>query len=384
MVNLTMPSSFLIDQRSASFIPAPNDVRVWASGRRVFISSLIADMPSERAAVRAAIEEVGAVPVMFEDLGAQDVSAEQAYLAGVRSSDIYVGLWGPRYGVRMADGYSATHAEFLEAERQGLRLCLFVCGEASGEMDGAQRDLIQGARNLYTTSPWTTPEDLQARMVRRLTELAADDLAPWVRIGRIFVRAHEITNDGQTITVAAEVRSAQVHAELVRLRDMHATDLPFVSPGEARSVRLEGLSTRTVSTAAHEERVVLRGRDRTPFAMRMSVNGVDADEMTRRALSDGLFGTTTLGQSVWGVQSVDPLAQLREMSLDDVVLRPVARLLLTEHLLSTGATTTVNAFALGPAHNGVRRLRLTWTPRSAYAYEPDPEPLTLDGKIRNL
>jgi len=72
------------------------------------VSSLITDMPEERAAAREAIEGVGATPVMFEDLGAQNVSAAEAYLSGVRSSDVYVGMWGPRNGVRMPDGYSAT------------------------------------------------------------------------------------------------------------------------------------------------------------------------------------------------------------------------------------------------------------------------------------
>src|SRR5664280_3291769 len=124
-------TTLLVDQRSASLAASEVDVRVWASGRRVFVSSLITDMPGERSAVRAAIEAVGATPVMFEDLGAQDVSAEHAYLSGVRSSEVYVGMWGPRYGVRMLDGYSATHAEFVEAERNGLRLCLFVHGETS-------------------------------------------------------------------------------------------------------------------------------------------------------------------------------------------------------------------------------------------------------------
>src|SRR5689334_4693813 len=108
-------ASLLIDQRSVSLAASEPDVRAWAVGRRVFVSSLITDMPEERAAVRSAIESIGATPVMFEDLGAQDISSDQAYLSGVRSSEVYVGMWGERYGVRMSDGYSATHAEFLEA-----------------------------------------------------------------------------------------------------------------------------------------------------------------------------------------------------------------------------------------------------------------------------
>src|SRR3954454_19852970 len=110
-------------------------------------------------------------------------------------------MWGTRYGGRRSDGYFATHAEYLEAERNGLRLCLFVHGEASGDMDGAQRDLIQGARNLYTTSSWSGPTDLGQRVRRRLEELAAEELAPWVRVGRAVFRATEIINDGRTISI---------------------------------------------------------------------------------------------------------------------------------------------------------------------------------------
>jgi hypothetical protein len=376
--------SLLIDQRSASLAASDHDVRAWASGRRVFVSSLITDMPEERSAARAAIEAVGAAPVMFEDLGAQDVSADQAYLSGVRSSEIYVGMWGSRYGVRMPDGYSATHAEFLEAERNGLRLCLFVHGEASGEMDGPQRDLIQGARNLYTTSPWSDPADLEQRMRRRLGDLAAEELAPWVRIGRALFRAREIASDGRTISITAAVHSNTVHAELVRQRDQRAHDLPFASPHDARMVQVAELSTRTVSTIGYEEHIVLTAQEGRSSNMRMSLNGVPAEEVTRRALSDGLFGTSTGEQARWLGGPIDPLEPLRGMTLDDSVLRPVARLLFAERLLNDEAASTIDSFALGPSHQGKRRLRATWTPPRVYVNTPDPAPLSIDGTVSGL
>ena len=43
-------TTLLVDQRSASLAASEVDVRVWASGRRVFVSSLITDMPGERSA----------------------------------------------------------------------------------------------------------------------------------------------------------------------------------------------------------------------------------------------------------------------------------------------------------------------------------------------
>ncbi|MBB1022901.1 MULTISPECIES: DUF4062 domain-containing protein [unclassified Dietzia] len=360
-------------------------MRAWASKRRVFVSSLITDMPDERAAARAAIVPVGATAVMFEDLGAQDISAEQAYLSGVRSSEVYVGIWGSRYGVRMSDGYSATHAEYLEAERDGLRLCLFVHGETGGEMDGAQRDLIQGARNLYTTSPWSDPEDLCRRARRRLEELAAEELAPWVRVGRNLFRAREITNDGKTISLTAAVRSDAVHSELARLRDNRTGGVPFASSHTALPVQIVELSTRTVSTIGHEERLTLAAQDQRSSNMRVSINGISADEVGQRALSDGLFGTSLLGhQKGWMARPIDPLAPLRGLGLDDSVLRPVARPLFAERLITEQAASRIDSFALGPSHQGVRRLRATWTPPHVYVNEPDPGPVSIDGTVTGL
>lgn len=378
-------ASLLIDQRSASFNAPDHDVRPWASGRRVFVSSLITDMPQERAAARAAIEAVGAAPVVFEELGPQDVSAERAYLAGVRSSEVYVGMWGPRYGVRMPDGYSATHAEFLEAERNGLRLCLFVHGEPSSDMDGPQRDLIQGARNLYTTSPWSDPTDLGRRIRQRLEQLAAEELAPWVRVGRAVFRAREINNDGRRIRITADLRSDAVHAELVRLRDQRASAVPWASPNDARAVQVAELSTRTTSTVGYQEHLVLSGQERRTSNTRMALNGMSADEVTRRALSDGLFNTSLLDeQARWMARPIDPFAPLRELALDDSVLRPVARLLFAERLLTDEVASRIDTFALGPSHQGTRRLRATWTPPRVYANERDPMPLSIDGPVHGL
>lgn len=374
----------LIDQRSASLNPDATEIRAWAQGRRAFVSSLITDMPAERRATRQAITDFGATPVMFEDdLGGQDIPADRAYLSGVATSDIYIGLWGPRYGVRMGDGYSATHAEFIAAEQHGLRLCLFVNGQTSTDMDGPQRDLIAGARNLYTTASWTDPTDLAGGITRRLTELAAEDLTPWVRIGRVVLRAASVSADGSTYTVIADVRDPAVNAELLRLRDGNRELLPFASPTEAKAVRVESVNSRTLSNTRHEHTLVLRVGDDRTTSLRVSSNGVTADELARQAISDGLFGTSLLDRDSW-IKPEDPLSSLRGRRLDDAVVRPVSRLLLTEHLLRSENASTINEFALGPSHQGNRRLRLTWTPPAQYTNFPDPEPLTIDGTISDL
>lgn len=379
-----MTAPLIIDQVSASLQPPQADLSAWASGRRVFVSSLISDMVEERAAVRAAINDFGAMPVMFEDdLGGQDVPAEQAYLAGVRSSEIYVGLWGNRYGVRMPDGYSATEAEFHEAEKQGLRLCLFVHGEDSSEMDGPQRDLIASARNSYTTSPWTDVTDLAERVRRRLREIAAQELAPWVKVGRSLFRARQIDNDGHTITVIADVRSNQVQAELRRLNENRAGDLPFAAPHIATRVQVTGMTSTTVSAATHSIRLTLTVQENRGAGMRFSMNGMSADDLARQSLEAGLFGAP-MPDTHFLSGPADPLEPIRGRGFEDMIVRPVAQLLITEHLLTNTDADTVDAFALSPARQGRRRLRVTWTPRNPYANRPDPEPIAIDGYVTGI
>lgn len=381
---MTDAQPLLIDLRSAALPLSNEQLLDWGAGRQVFVSSLITDLPAERAAVRAAIESIGARPVMFEDLGGQDISADEAYLAGVHRSDVYVGVFAERYGVRLPSGYSATEAEFREAEADGARIAIFTRGFDGSEMDGAQRDLIAGARNLYTTSAFTTPADLHSRVAQRLREIATEDLTPWVRIGRVVVRARELTTDGSTVTVTAEVRTNAVHAELVQYRDRLPGGLPFASPAEAKSVQLTALSSSTQSTQTHVERITLREQAQQGNPMRMAINNISADEYARRALSDVLFGTNELEGLSFGAASTDPLAPIRGRGIDDAVLRPVVRLLLGEYLFENGHARTIDSFHLGPARHGERHLKLQWTPPNPYSNAPGPVPVVLEGDLQGL
>jgi hypothetical protein len=99
--------------------PAPpvrdEELQAWAADQSVFVSSVMAGMRTEREAAVAAIDAVGATPVWFEGFGGMDDDPEDAYLARVAASDIYLGILGTRYGKPLKTGYSATHAEYNES-----------------------------------------------------------------------------------------------------------------------------------------------------------------------------------------------------------------------------------------------------------------------------
>lgn len=64
---------------------------------RVFVSSTLKELATERRAVRAAIERLAMAPVMFE-LGARPHPPRSLYRAYLEQSDIFVGIYGEQYG----------------------------------------------------------------------------------------------------------------------------------------------------------------------------------------------------------------------------------------------------------------------------------------------
>lgn len=125
--------------------------RTGAHGRpapmRVFVSSVIQGFEAERGAVRQAVQALSdAHPVhatMAEDLPAGPDSPRSATLQAVEESDIYVGVFGARYGYLDPDsGLSATEAEYRRAREIDLPILAFI-QSVEGERESAQAALVQ-------------------------------------------------------------------------------------------------------------------------------------------------------------------------------------------------------------------------------------------------
>lgn len=382
------PLPFAFDRQAAAVVPDMADIRAWGGAQHVFVSSLITDLQAERAAVRLAIQSVGAIPVMFEsDLGAQDVPAERAYLDGVRQSGIYVGIFGPRYGVRLASGRSATHHELVEAERLGLRLCVFTSGFGDPGMDREQRDVVDGLRNLYTTSGYSSPDDLHDRLVQRLTDIAAEEILPWVRLGQLFVRARAITTSGETVAITSTIYDRSILAELKQMEDRRQV-VPFASHLDAFDAQVQQVASSVTSAATTEVTVTLSRRQGQGSSSmpRMTMNGVSPDELVTRGLSDGMFGTTLLPQDrmMSLTRPVNPFEPLFGLGLPERSIRPLAQLLLTEFLIRNQHASAVEPVVLGPDHQGSRQLKLTWLPPRPYVNSPASTPIAIAGPLRGL
>ena len=183
----------------------------------VFISSVMTELATERRLLASMIAELGATPVLFEDFGGRDQGAQEAYLAGVARSDIYVGVIGDRYGAITPTGRSATHQEYREAVRLDKRISVWVRDHGANRQ-GDARDFVDEVRVFHTTGSFTDPEDLVRRVRARLVEIAAEDLAPWVKLGAVVFRAERITDRGSQVRVEATVRDPAVAEALTGFR----------------------------------------------------------------------------------------------------------------------------------------------------------------------
>ena len=83
---------------------------------RVFISSTMQELATERLAVRAAIEQLRCTPVLFE-LGARPHAPRELYLAYLQQSHVFVGIYWQQYGwVAPGQDLSGLEDEYVAAK----------------------------------------------------------------------------------------------------------------------------------------------------------------------------------------------------------------------------------------------------------------------------
>jgi hypothetical protein len=361
----------------------------WAATRTVFLSSEMRELGELRRTVARALRDAGFSVVVFEDLGGRDEDAEHAYLDGVARSDIYVGVVADRYGTMLATGRSPTHEEYLEARRRGKRISVWLQRDAGGRQGNAA-DFAQEVQAFHTTGQFTDAEDLSGRLLQRLAEIAADDEAPWVKIGDVLMRASRIRDEGAAIVVITEVRDpAIVHAlEGMRPDEFHRGDpVPIVTARRAGEGRVTAVVTETQAAAVHAVELTadVVWADGRPDSMEASFSGFSPDDQTEIGLRAGLLGEPLPAQLDRSFGSMidthDPLAELDRLGLPPSTEESIARLLVVERLLGRRRASRLTQFALGPDHLGERRVEIEYIEPQRYTNE-SPQTRRIEGTRR--
>ena len=370
----TEEEPLIIDRGAAAEIPAADSVREWAHGRRAFISSVMSELPRERQAAADAVRVLGGTPVMFEHFGGRDADPEGAYLAELETSEIYIGILGQRYGKPLPTRFSATHTEYLHAEKRGLRMAVW-CLKAD-DREGHEESFLNEVRIFHVVPQFLTPKDLGGQIEERLRTIAAEDLAPWCKLGNIVFRATEVSDDGSDLRVVARVRSDDVAHALEGMRRGGINlggEARFTWSGRSRMVRVTTVQTTSTSARSKTVRLQLETReDSRDHSWEISTSGYSADDLTEAGFRTVLFGTPhpLAGQHLGLIgQTADPFAALRAARVSDEITRPLAELMFVDALVGNGRAARVTEFRLGAAVRGVRRLVAGWQTVRRYSNE---------------
>jgi len=142
---------------------------------RIFISSAQKELATERAALRdylrgdALLRRFFEV-FLFEDLPATDRRADAVYLAEVKKSDIYLGIFGNDYGPENPQGLSPTEREFDRATALAKPRLIFVRGADDTARHPKMRALIHRAGDQLIRRRFTDATDLKAAVYAALVE----------------------------------------------------------------------------------------------------------------------------------------------------------------------------------------------------------------------
>lgn len=152
------------------------------------------------------------------------------------------------------------------------------------EREGPQQAFLDEAREFHVAPAFGFPADLQRQVGERLRGIAAEDLAPWTKLGCILFRASEVTHDGNRIAVTARVQSDAVAHALETLgpgefggQEVHR----FTWSGRCRDVRVA--KVRTTTTTARSKLMHLRMEvveRQGDHMLGVSFNGLTPDDLT--------------------------------------------------------------------------------------------------------
>ncbi len=352
------------------------------SDQTVFVSSVMAGMTAERQAARGAVEDLDGRVSMFERLGGRDDDAETAYVAGVRSSDIYVGILGDRYGTPdRATGYSATHAEYNAAVEAGLRISVWATTE---EMDGRQRDFLNEVRTFHTTGRYSSPDELSEGLQRRLRELASAAMSPWCKVGHVVFRARRHSDDGARITVEASVRDDDIVAELERLRpgDWHGRQSSRITcGGRSHAVDIDAVAVEATAGRSRLVRIeATKSQEQRDLLLDASYADRSPEDLTELALRVALFGEPNpLGHMAFMAQIANPLPDIDQIGLDEDSFTGAAEVLLADALVGSGRAERIAALQVGPIRSG-RPLQLEWVAPRRFS-NVEPERRRIEGRL---
>jgi hypothetical protein len=312
--------NLLIDNAATAFPLEASRYQQWLTNHPVFISSTMDDQLNPfREAAKGYLTSHGGRPIMWETVTPRDLKPDQAYLAGVEASSIFVLLVGERYGVADVSGYSPTHQEVNRAEQLAKPRLLF---KLPGQRDGRLNDWLQSMYAFLSGGAPVTPEQFVEMLDARLRDLAAEDQRHWIKLGRFIfpgrVRPKSHAQTGHTFHVTARVNSHQIRQQLHPLASS-GQFMRLTWPNESHTVSVEEVSSTSEYEA--DEEVEMRCRlehdtnQKTPF----NFNNMSHEDQANIWCERSIFGKPQTKRDRSGLDMLGSLTRPDSLTLPEIL-----------------------------------------------------------------
>jgi len=143
---------------------------------KIFISSVQSEFAEERQFLCDYISTDALlgkffVPFIFEQLPAQDTTAQRAYLEEVEQSDIYLGIYGQQYGNVGLNVLSATELEYNHATKHFKNRLVFLTNHTEQERDSRETVFIKQVEQRVVRKMFNSILDLKTSVYAALIRI---------------------------------------------------------------------------------------------------------------------------------------------------------------------------------------------------------------------
>jgi hypothetical protein len=230
-------------------------------------------------------------------------------------------------------------------------------------------------RTFHVVPEFHTVADLQRQVEERMRMIAAEDLAPWCKLGNAVLRSIEVDDRGETLNVTARDDAVARFLEEARGdRWNRGIKARFTWSGRSKFVKIAGVHVKTTAARSRMFRLELEVEEAPQENfLYVSFGTKSPADLTEIGLRTVLFGEPNpLSEQHMGFATEldDPLKPLRENPVSEEIVRPLSELLVTDLLVGSGRARSIREFRLGVPIHGHRKLTLSWEPPSRYSSEP--------------
>jgi hypothetical protein len=284
-------------------------------------------MQAYRRKVQDALTQLEAVVRGMEQFGSKPGSPIEECLNVVRSCRLYIGVFGMRYG-SVPDGYdrSMTHLEYDEAQRLELPSLIYLLDEnhpipAKDVETGPGAEKLQALKEhikkRHVISPFTTPEDLQARVMHDVP-VQLDHMG--VEIASGLAAAEEISDQeilkqlqllpklfsGRQITIEfsmGDATSASTEDCLALKLELGASVGCYVTiAGAKQACHIYGEKDMALALLAAPQKSIVRARASTAFGTYKDVDWTEDGPLTVTRVEKGLVINEILSTEPSGLE----------------------------------------------------------------------------------